>query len=542
MRQLAKKPIIILWIIIVIITIYLLASKGLMFGVDFRGGTSFSIVLEEPVSSEKLSQTASVISSRLDWSGSKNATVTPSGSQYIIAQIAESDPEEISELKANLLRQGEFEATLNSEVLFSGEDIKSIFKDPLKGYGVQEYGDQSISKWTLPFLLSPEAAQRFAEMTFHKCTPIGFDQGSESYDCEKTFFFIDRPKDSIILMDKELYLQEKKVPVSPNAASEYIPIEDIFDELTVPIYTVDSNLTSEQIANLTEDFNSYNKIIVSASVSDSVKNKLSEIGYRIKVIEKPNNQPWIWEVTGLKSIVSITEGIANMSVPTIDSSRFETFSELLISGQAESAEAANERLDNILLILESGSLPIPIESISTESISSFLGDEFLKTSLWIGIFALLSVAIVLSIRYKYLSLSLPILITGTSEILILLGFLSLLNFRLDLAAVAGILATIGTGVDDNIIIIDEVLKNKRKEEIEHKEAINKKVKRAYFIMFAAASTTAATMFPIFGLGLGKLTGFAVTILLGTAIGVFLTRPVYAEIVKRILSKSKTSKA
>jgi len=113
-----------------------------------------------------------------------------------------------------------------------------------------------------------------------------------------------------------------------------------------------------------------------------------------------------------------------------------------------------------------------------------------------------------------------------------------MSFRLDLAAVAGILATIGTGVDDNIIIIDELLRGKKKDEHEHHESLLKKIKKAFFIMFAAAATAAATMFPIifFSLGLGKLVGFAVTILIGTAIGVFLVRPVYAQIARKIVAE------
>ncbi len=542
MRTLVKKPIIIFWIVLILITLVLLGSKGLQFGVDFSGGTSFQIILEQSVESEQLAQTASVISRRLDWSGSKDAKVTPSGSQYIIAQIAESDPDEINKLKSILLKQGNFEAVINGDVLFSGDEIKSIFKDPSKGYGIQSLGQRdSYYQWTLPFLLSPDAAQRFAEMTFHKCTPVGFGT-EEEYDCEKTFFFIDRPHDAILLMDKVLYIEEKDVPTAPEVSADTIPIEDIFDQLTVPYYIVDTELTTEQLENITNDFTNYGKVIIPNTVSEVIKTQLEDIGYKVIVRDKPDDQTWIWTATGLKSIISITPGIANMDVPTIDSTRFQTFSQLTISGQSQSQEQAKDRLNNILLVLESGSLPIPIESISTESISPLLGKDFLRTSLWIGILALLTVAIVLFIRYKHLNLSLPILLTGASEILLLLGILSLINFRLDLAAVAGILATIGTGVDDNIIIIDELLRGKKKGDgqTQHQESLLKKIKKAFFIMFAAAATSAATMFPIvfFSLGLGKLIGFAVTILIGTAIGIFITRPVYAQIAKRIVSKMK----
>lgn len=538
MKTLFKKPIFIFWIILLLITITLLATKGLFFGVDFSGGTSFQIVLEEPVSSDQLTKVSAVIDKRLNWSGSKDTKVTPVGDQYLVASIAESDADEIANLKEVLLRQGTFEAVLGSETLFSGDEV-TILKDPQKGYGFQEIpSGNGAYRWTLPILLTPDATERFAEMVFHQCTPVGYNNGQETYDCAKTFFFVDRPNDSILLMDSELYMQEKNVPTALEVSSDYIPIEELFSELTVPNYIVDSSLTDKQLEEITNDFNDYKKVIVSPNVSSEIKEQLETIGFKVIIKTAEENTPWIWTATGLKSIISITEGIANMDVPTMDSARFQTFTNLTITGQAGSYDDAVSRLDYLDLIITSGSLPIPIESISTESISPYLGDEFLRTSLWIGILALITVAIVLFIRYKYLRLSLPILITGASEILILLGFLSLLSFRLDLAAVAGVLATIGTGVDDNIIIIDELLKGRSKKKDEHtsSESLVRRIKKAFFIMFAAAATTAATMIPIFGLGLGKLTGFAVTILLGTAIGVFITRPVYAQIAKRIVSK------
>jgi preprotein translocase subunit SecD len=542
MRTLLKKPIIIFWIILVLISLILLSVNGLKFGVDFSGGTAFQVVLEEAVSSEELSQTASILGRRLDWSGSKDARVTPSGSQYITIQIAESDPDEIAFLRATLLKQGNFEAVLDGNVLFSGEDIKAIYKDPSRGYGIHEITKNVDYQWSLPFLLSPESARRFAEKTFHRCSPTGFNDGSidERYECEKTYFFIDRPKDSILLIDKTTFSQERDVPVIPGINSSFFKIEELLDQINVPHYVVDVNLTEQEILSLTEDFENYKKIIASPFISQNTISILEDIGYKVNLVEKEEVNPWIWTAIGLKSVISITPGIANMDVSTIDSSRFQVFSQLNITGHGDSFESSRERLDELLVILESGSLPIAIESISTESISPFLGKDFLNTSLLIGILALITVAIVLFIRYRYLNVSLPIILTGGTEILILLGMLSLMNFRLDLAAVAGILATIGTGIDDNIIIIDELLRGRRKDHTEHHESLVKKIKKAFFIMFAAAATTAATMFPIifFSLGLGKLIGFAVTILLGTAIGIFITRPVYAQIAKRILSKQK----
>jgi preprotein translocase subunit SecD len=538
MKTLLKKPRIIIWIIVLIIATVLLLSKGLQYGVDFSGGTSFSIVLEEPVDQEDMPRVVSVISRRIDWAGLKDAKVTASGNQYVTAQLAESDPEEITNIKNTLLKQGRFESVLNGEVLFVGEDIRTIYKDPAKGYGIQQVDRSGASQWVLPFMLSPEASRRFAEMTFHKCTAVGYDSKKVEYDCEKTYFFIDRPVDAIFVVDTETYSDERQVPISPEmAGSDLIPFDEIISQVNTNYYVVGSELTEEEKEKILIDSEKYSKVIVSSSVSESVREELDLMGYRVIVVNKPETQPWIWEATGLKSIISLTEGVTNMSAPTTSSPKFETFSSLTITGSTSSRDEAKQRLDDLLVILESGSLPITIESISTESISPYLGDEFLNNSLWIGLFALLTVALVLFIRYKVFNLIFPMLISDISELVISLGFLSLIQFRVDLATIAGILAAIGTGVDHEIIITDELLKGTGKDEEKSGLSLTAKIKNAFFIIFAAVATVFATMLPIvfFNVGLSKFVGFAITVMFGAVLGAFITRPVYAEIAKVVVA-------
>ncbi|MFH0906508.1 MAG: hypothetical protein V1824_04180 [archaeon] len=536
MRQLLKKPTIIIWLILVLLSLFLLATKGLQYGVDFKGGTIFNIILEHPVSSDDMQKITSVISTRLDWAGLKDAKVTFSGDQYVSAQLAESDVKEITRLKETLLRQGKFEARMQGDILFTGDQVLTVNQNPQSGFGIREIKKNSQYSWDLPFMLSQQAAESFATKTFHKCS-AGSTTNSENYDCEKTFFFVDCPSDSIIVIDKELYLEEKAVLVSPeNPTSETMPIEDILAEVNSSYYIVDSNLSAEDITKLNSDVNKFQKAIVSPLVSENVKNKLKDLGYKVIVKEKITSNPWIWDATGLKSIISLTPGVANMDAPTTTSPRFQKFTNLSITGSTNSSETAKERLDDLVMLLESGSLPIAIESISTESVSPTLGSEFLNNSMLIAIVALITVSLVVFIRYRRIMIAIPVLITSFSEVLILLGFLALINYRLDLAAIAGVLAAIGTGVDHQIVITDELLKGKKEENATG--SFFSQIKRAFFIVFTATATTIATMIPIifFSMGLSKLVGFAITIIAGSLIGVLITRPTYAEVAKKIFSK------
>ena len=99
---------------------------------------------------------------------------------------------------------------------------------------------------------------------------------------------------------------------------------------------------------------------------------------------------------------------------------------------------------------------------------------------------------------------------------------------------AGILAAVGTGVDDQIVITDEL----KRGESSRAASLIGRVRSAFFIIFAAAATTIAAMFPIMaiGSGLGKLVGFSITTIAGVLIGVFITRPAFGEIAKKIMEQ------
>ncbi len=182
-------------------------------------------------------------------------------------------------------------------------------------------------------------------------------------------------------------------------------------------------------------------------------------------------------------------------------------------------------------VLITGSLPVKLETVKIDTISPLLGQEFIKNILFVGAFAILAVAIVIYIRFRTLFISLPVMFTMLCEILLLLGLAALIGWNLDLAAIAGILIAVGTGVDHQIVIADEVLrKGKASASLNWKD----KIKSAFFIIMAAYFTTCVAMIPLLWAGAGLVKGFAITTILGVTIGVFVTRPAFAAIVEILL--------
>jgi len=196
-------------------------------------------------------------------------------------------------------------------------------------------------------------------------------------------------------------------------------------------------------------------------------------------------------------------------------------------------DAFNNALDNmkrLQTILITGSLPIKLNIIQIDNISAFLGKEFVRNALTVGLIAFLSVVAVIFVSYRKPVVVIPIAITMISELITLLGVASLIGWNIDLAAIAGIIIAIGTGVDHQIVITDEALKGSARI-YNWKE----RFKNAFFIIMGTFFTVVVAMFPLLFAGAGLLKGFALTTIIGVSIGVFITRPAYSVIIEILLS-------
>ena len=187
---------------------------------------------------------------------------------------------------------------------------------------------------------------------------------------------------------------------------------------------------------------------------------------------------------------------------------------------------AKESMNKLQTILITGSLPYKLNIVKLDSISPTLGGAFVKAILLAGLVAILLVSLIVFIRYRHIKISLALLLTSFSELVIILGVASFIKWNLDLPSIAGILATIGTGVDQQIVIIDEASKSKTLSIVE-------KMKKAMFIIASAYFTAFASLLPLYWAGAGLFRGFAFTTLIGITAGVLITRPAFSELIKRI---------
>tara|TARA_Y100000310_G_C20689917_1_gene821563 strand:- start:1647 stop:3371 length:1725 start_codon:yes stop_codon:yes gene_type:complete len=200
--------------------------------------------------------------------------------------------------------------------------------------------------------------------------------------------------------------------------------------------------------------------------------------------------------------------------------------------EQEAAVNSLQNMKRLQTIMITGSLPYKLDIVKVDSLSPLLGQDLLNNALFIGLIGILVIALCIFIRYRKLQVVIPLLITSFSELIILMGVAALIGWNIDLAAIAGIIIAIGTGVDHQILITDETLKGEIKQIFNWRE----RIKGAFFIIMGAYLTTLAAMFPLVFAGAGLLKGFAIITMIGVSIGVFITRPAYAAMVEILLKE------
>ncbi|HPC89339.1 MAG TPA: preprotein translocase subunit SecD [Methanothrix sp.] len=229
--------------------------------------------------------------------------------------------------------------------------------------------------------------------------------------------------------------------------------------------------------------------------------------------------------------------------------------EARVGGGDEGSKKAKE----LYIHLREGALPVNVEVVGSGQVPAALGEQFKLQMVIAGIIALLTVAGMVYYRYRERRIVLPMVMTSFSEVVMLLGVWALAGWQLDLASLAGIIMVIGTGVDQLVIITDELMRGgeaaasaagrsikERAAEAAEKAGVGKvsatsskvyltRLSRAFVIILGAAATTAAAMLPLLVMGFGALTGFALIIILGVILGTMIARPAYGRIIGYIMA-------
>lgn len=196
-----------------------------------------------------------------------------------------------------------------------------------------------------------------------------------------------------------------------------------------------------------------------------------------------------------------------------------------------SDDAAKAEATALQVHLRAGALPVNVELVGSGHVDAGLGSQFKTAALITGFISLIGVAAVVYFKYRRPEILLPMVGTSTSEVIMLLGVAAVIGWQLDLASIAAIIATIGTGIDHLVIITDEVL---HEGKLPPSKVFKSRIGKAFAIVLGAASTNVIALAPLVVMGFGTLKGFAITTIIGVFIGVIFARPVYAVVIKEML--------
>ncbi len=457
---------------------------------------------------------------RLNRLGISDVNVRPWGESNIMVEVSGTSAEKEASVIKILQEQGVYEARIDGVVAVKGSDIVRV--DPPE---VRQSSYEGIS-WNVPFTITKEAGQNFANVA----------KGKGGYPVD---MFLDRPANSVIIMNTSIYksltastldfnISGLDANVSIPQIQDPFPIEKrIGDDVKLLTFT-----NKSEIPSLLKNYvGSKERVILLATedeVGREIFNQINEMGFntdRETRAENESDYAYFSRVVGLMSSPRLSEDLASGEASATPA--------YVIQGTSATSEEAMKETSSLKIILQSGALPVATKIVGKSFISPTLGSEFIKQILLAGIAALIVVAILVFLRYRKLFISIPIICISFSEIIIILGVASIIHWTIDLAAMAGIIAAIGTGVDHQIVITDESLMEKGREK-RRRKSIKKRVAQAFFIIFTSAFTTIGAMAPLAYLSLGMLRGFAVTTIIGLLIGITITRPAYGNIAKIIL--------
>ena len=245
-----------------------------------------------------------------------------------------------------------------------------------------------------------------------------------------------------------------------------------------------------------------------------------------------NDDPGRCLMTVLDGDVVFAAGIAPNLASSFASGEFDT------NPQYRTTTTTFEDARELEINMRTGALRTELD-INNRGTTFFLlpslAEQFKPLSILTGATAVLAVAFMMFLRYRKAEVAAPMLLTAGAEVYILLGFAALVNLPLDLSHIAGFIAVIGTGVDDLVIIADEIM---QQGDVSTSKVFESRFRKAFWVIGAAAATTIIAMSPLAILSLGDLQGFAIVTIVGVLVGVLITRPAYGDILRILVLGEK----
>jgi preprotein translocase subunit SecD len=186
-------------------------------------------------------------------------------------------------------------------------------------------------------------------------------------------------------------------------------------------------------------------------------------------------------------------------------------------------------------LLRTGALPASMEEIETRTVGASLGADSIKEGVTAAIVGVLVVMIFMLIYYRGSGINADLALI--LNLLILLGFMGYSTATLTLPGIAGVILTIGMGVDSNVLIFERIREEVRAGKAAS-AAVDQGFAHAWITIVDTHVTTIVSAAILFLFGTGPVKGFATTLTFGLLANLFTAVFVSRTIFDAHLNKMK----
>jgi preprotein translocase subunit SecD len=198
-----------------------------------------------------------------------------------------------------------------------------------------------------------------------------------------------------------------------------------------------------------------------------------------------------------------------------------------------------DQANDLSLMLRTGSLPATISYLETRTVGPSLGKQSIHQGVVAAIAGMLAVMVFMLIYYKESGINADVALF--LNLVILLGFMGFTHAVLTLPGIAGVILTIGMGVDSNVLIFERI-----REELRLGKTTAASVQdgfaHAWVTILDTHITTIVSAAILFIFGTGPVKGFAVTLTFGLLANLFTAVFVSRVIFDTLLSRRERGAA
>ncbi|HEV2491241.1 MAG TPA: protein translocase subunit SecD [Candidatus Acidoferrales bacterium] len=185
-------------------------------------------------------------------------------------------------------------------------------------------------------------------------------------------------------------------------------------------------------------------------------------------------------------------------------------------GQIE-GQFTQQSAQDLALILRAGALPASIKYLEERTIGPSLGADSIREGVQASIASLIAVMIFLVFYYRLSGINAVVALL--LNLVILIAFMAISQATLTLPGIAGVVLTIGMGVDSNVLVFERIREELRGGKA-NPSAVDIGFDKAFLTIIDTHITTLVSAAFLFLFGTGPVKGFAITLVIGLLANLF----------------------